>query len=267
MSSRAKTYIDQLTGQGSIAFTIGQMQNDLGITNKAARRTLERLLRNKEVATPAKGYYLILPPEFRELGCLPPNYFIDDLMSHWHKTYYVGLLSAAMFHGAAHQQPQNVQIMLPATRPDIICGKVVIQFTQNISCHKTPVELLKTPTGALLISTAEATAMDLVRFMRQSAGINRVATVIHELGEKLDEKKMLELTTVFKESAWVQRLGYLLEILGHEDMAQSLLAHLKTTKSRMIPLVPYLGKGNAKKCKKWRIYINANVESDLDDTE
>jgi predicted transcriptional regulator of viral defense system len=228
---------------------------------------LERLLCHKEVASPAKGYYLILTPEFRKLGCLPPNYFIGDLMSHWHKTYYVGLLSAAMFHGAAHQQPQNVQIMLPATRPDIICGKVVIQFIQNASCHKTPLESLKTPTGRLLVSTAEATAMDLVRFMRQSAGINRVATVIHELGEKLDQEKLLELTTVFKESAGIQRLGYLLEILGHENMAQALLAHLKTRKSRMIPLVPYLGVDNAEKCKKWRIYINANVESDLDDTE
>lgn len=267
MSSKAKAYIDQLTGQGSTAFTIGQMQDDLGISNKAARRMLERLLYNKEVATPAKGYYLILTPEFRKLGCLPPNYFIDDLMSHWHKTYYVGLLSAAMFHGAAHQQPQNVQIMLPATRPDIICGKVVIQFIQNAACHKTPVESLKTPTGALSVSTVEATAMDLVRFMRQSAGINRVATVIHELGEKLDKEKLLELTILFKESAWVQRLGYLLEILGYENTAELLLTHLKTTKSRMIPLVPYLEINNAKKCKKWRIYINANVESDLDDTE
>ncbi len=43
---------------------------------------LERLLYNKEIAAVAKGYYLILRPEFRELGCLPPNYFIDALMSH-----------------------------------------------------------------------------------------------------------------------------------------------------------------------------------------
>ena len=121
MTYKAKAYIDQLIGQGSIVFTIGQMQDDLGVTNKAARRMLDRLLCNKVVATPAKGYYLILTPEFRQLGCLPPNYFTDDLMSYWQKTYYVGLLSAAMFHSAAHQQLQKVQIMLLATRPDIIC--------------------------------------------------------------------------------------------------------------------------------------------------
>lgn len=94
MVAKAKKYIDQLTSRGTTAFTIGQMQRDLSITNKAARRMLERLLYNREIATPAKGYYLILTPEFRALGCLPPNYFIDDLMSYWHKTYYVGCIGS-----------------------------------------------------------------------------------------------------------------------------------------------------------------------------
>ena len=195
------------------------------------------------------------------------NYFIDDLMSYWHKTYYVGLLNAAMFHGAAHQQPQNVQVILPTIRPNVICGKVVIQFIQNAACHKTPAESLKTPTGTLLVSTVEATAMDLVKFMRQSGGINRVATIIHELGENLNKYKLLELTELFKESAWVQRLGYLLELLGYEDTAQALLAHLQKIKTRVIPLVPYLKTNNAKRCEKWHVYINAHVESDLDDTK
>lgn len=267
MVAKAKKYIDQLTGQGAIAFNTQQMQSDLGITYKATRRMLERLLDNKEIATPAKGYYLIITPEFRRLGCLPPNYFIDELMEYWHRTYYVGLLSAAMFHGAAHQQPQNVQVMLPTAHPSVTCGKVIIQFIQNVACNKTPVESLKTPTGKLFISTAEATAMDLVKFMRQSGGINRVATVMHELGEKLDKHKLIELVTLFNQSSWIQRLGYLLEVLGYEDIAQSLLSYLQTSKTRMIALVPYLGTDNAKKCKKWRVYINADIESDLDDTE
>ncbi len=37
MTSKAKAYIDQLTAQGSIAFTIEQLQNDLEVTYKAAR--------------------------------------------------------------------------------------------------------------------------------------------------------------------------------------------------------------------------------------
>lgn len=265
--AKAKKYIDYLTGKGAIAFTVEQMQSDLGITNKAARRMLERLSHNKEIATPSKGYYLIITPEFRELGCLPPNYFIDYLMSYWDKPYYVGLLSAAMFYGAAHQQPQNVQVMLPTTRPKVICGKVVIHFVQNAACNKMPVEALKTPTGRLLVSTPEVTAMDLVKFMRQSGGINRVATVLHELGEKLNKQKLLELTELFNESFWVQRLGYLLEKLGFDEMTQPLWSYLQTIKIRMIPLVPYLKVDNDKKCKRWGIYVNAHVESDLDDTE
>jgi len=265
MASKAKTYIDHLSGIGEISFTAMQLQKEMGVTNKAARRILERLRSNKEIATPAKGYYLILTPEFRELGCLPPNYFIDDLMSHWHKKYYVGLLSAAMFHGAAHQQPQGFQVLLPLTRPRIICGKVTIAFVQNSSCVKTPIQRMKTPSGTICVSTPEATAMDLVKFIRQSGGISRVATVLHELAENIDAEKLVELTHLFTESAWIQRLGYLLDKLGYSELAQVLCEYVGSIKTRMIPLVPYLPTVNAQKNKKWRIAVNTTVESDLDD--
>ncbi len=265
MTSKAKMYIDHLFGMGEISFTSVKLQKEMGITNKAAQRALERLRNNKEIATPAKGYYLILTPEFRRLGCLPPNYFIDDLMSHWHKKYYIGLLSAAMFHGAAHQQPQSFQVILPLTRPKVVCGNVTVDFIQNASCVKTPIQLMKTPSGTICVSTPEATAMDLVKFMRQSGGMSRVVTVLHELAESVDAKKLVELTHVFAESAWVQRLGYLLDKLSYTELAQALYEHLGSIKSRMIPLVPYLSVNNAQKNKKWRILVNTLVESDLDD--
>ncbi len=266
MSSKAKTYIDHLVGIGEISFTIGQMQQEMGITNKAARRALERLRRDREIVSLAKGYYLILTPEFREQGCLPPNYFIDDLMAYWNKPYYVGLLSAAMFHGAAHQQPQIFQVMLALTRPRIIRGKVTIDFIQNSSCMKTPVQKMKTPSGTVSVSTPEATAMDLVKYIRQSGGINRVATVLHELFENIKIDKLLSLTHLFGESAWVQRLGFLLDELGYEEQAESLYQYLGSVKTRTIPLVPYLPVSDVEKNKKWRIAINAIVKSDLDDT-
>lgn len=266
MASKAKNYIDHLVSVGEISFTIAKMQEEMGLTNKAARRMIERLRNNKEIATPAKGYYLILTPEFRSLGCLPPNYFIDDLLAHWGKPYYVGLLSAAMFHGAAHQQPQIFQVILPLTRSRIVCGKVSIDFIQKSSCLKTLTQQLKTPSGTLCVSTPEATAMDLVKFMRQSGGVNRVATVLHELSESIETERLLKLARLFPESAWMQRLGYLLEELDYSEHAQFLYEHLVTLKTRMIPLVPYLPVANAQSNKKWKVILNATVESDLNDT-
>ena len=41
--------------------------------------------------------------------------------------YYAGLLTAARYHGAAHQQPQIFQVVVPKNRPPIHCGLVKIR--------------------------------------------------------------------------------------------------------------------------------------------
>jgi hypothetical protein len=37
------------------------------------------------------------------MGIVPPEFYIDDLMKHLTRPYYVSLLNAAAFYGAAHQ--------------------------------------------------------------------------------------------------------------------------------------------------------------------
>jgi hypothetical protein len=42
---------------------------------------------------------LLLPSEFRNIGCLPAGHFIPSLMAHLEEKYYAGLLSAARLLG------------------------------------------------------------------------------------------------------------------------------------------------------------------------
>lgn len=267
MGSKTKTYIDQLVANGEISFTKQQMIEEMVITPKAAERALQRLSHQHEIASPARGYYLILTPEFRKQGCLPPNYFIDDLLHHWGKAYYVGLLSASMLHGAAHQQPQTFQVMVAEKRPDVACGNVSLTFVQNKLLLSTPTEFFKTPSGSMAVSTPEATAMDLMRFTRQSGGMSRVATVIDELAESIDSEKLLALSNNFSDTTWAQRLGYLLELLGYEHLSEPLYNALSIQRARYAPLVPYEGINACEKNKKWRVIINIDVVSDLHDTD
>ena len=51
---------------------------------------------------PYKGFYTIVPPEYRTAGCIPPEQFIPDLMDYLGEAYYAGLLSVSEYHGAAH---------------------------------------------------------------------------------------------------------------------------------------------------------------------
>jgi len=49
-----------------------------------------------------------------------------------------------------------------------------------------PVQPFNSPRGTLLVSTPEATAIDLVGYAAHAGGLNQVATVLSELAERMD---------------------------------------------------------------------------------
>lgn len=266
MSNKAEQYIDALTAEGSISFTAKQFIHDLDISYGTGKVILNRLSKQKKIISPSKGYYLILTPEFRKKGCLPADFFIDDLMQHLNKNYYVSLLSAALYYGAAHQQPQIFQVMLESQKRNLVCGNIHLEFIKNSNCNITPIKKLNTRTGYMNISTPEATAMDMMNYIRQCGGMSRVITVIDELAESLSKSSLIELAKISKNTIWVYRLGFLLDRLGYNKLAASLHRVIMNEKSRLIPLVPYESIGGAPRDEKWRIVINTALESDLDDS-
>jgi predicted transcriptional regulator of viral defense system len=265
MASKTEQYIDSLTAKGKISFTIETFSSDLGISYGAALVALKRLKDQRKIVSPSRGYYLVLTPEFRRRGCLPPDFFIDDLMRHLNINYYVALLSAAMYYGAAHQQPQTFQVIVPDKKNNIQCGNIYIEFIKNKYSSRTPVQKMKTRIGFMNVSTAEATAIDIMNHMPQCGGINRVATVIEELGEAIDGEILKVLAEKNKGSPWVNRLGYLLDKFGFNGIAV-LLYESFDKNSRIIPLTPHASSVGMPRDKKWRVILNIKVESDLDDT-
>lgn len=266
MTTRAEQYIDNLTAVGEISFTMEKLCRELGISHGAGLVAVQRLSKQKKIATPSKGYYLILTPEFRGSGCLPADFFIDSLMRHLNKKYYVSLLSAALYHGAAHQQPQMFQVIIEGKKEIIHCGNICIEFIKNIDLQNMPIKKIKTRTGFMNVSTPEGTAMDLMRYMRQCGGINRVATVIEELSETMVSQALVDLAEKTTERAWIHRLGFLLDRFGFDDLAAALYEKRDKNFNRIVSLVPYAKITGTPRNKKWKIAVNANVESDLDDT-
>jgi predicted transcriptional regulator of viral defense system len=262
---KAQYYLDHLASEGKFSFTRAQIKHNLKLTNNAASCLLRRLKHKSQITSPAKGYYLIITPEFRSLGCLPPDFFIEDLMKYLQMDYYVALLSAALYHGAAHQQPQIFQVMIPVSHTDIQCGHVKIKFIKNQMLDSSLVMQLKTRTGFMRVSTPEATAKDLLNFISQSGGMGQIATVIDELAECLNIDMLQKLAMQNQQSQWIQRLGYILDILGYKELSEGLFQMIKNKKLRIIPFVPNRTMTSAPRDKKWRIAINTIIKSDLDD--
>ncbi|MDE6769223.1 MAG: type IV toxin-antitoxin system AbiEi family antitoxin, partial [Muribaculaceae bacterium] len=94
-----------MTGKPCFSFTDVRVAFPAS-SEKTIANSLSRLVKRKILALPAKGFYCVIPSQYALHGVLPPAYYVNQLMTYYGKSYYVGLLSAAVFWGAAHQRPQ-----------------------------------------------------------------------------------------------------------------------------------------------------------------
>ena len=262
MGTVSEAYIDELQANGRYSFTTEEVQKTLGTSIVATQAVLRRLKAKKRIASPYRGFYIVLPPEYRKLGCLPPEEFIPDLMLHLGEPYYVALLSSAGFFGAAHQRPQVFQVMVHKARRRIICGGVEVQFISRHDMQITPIFEQNTPRGVLRISTAEATAFEMIGYMHHCGGLNNVTTVLMELCESINGDQLKKIAALYP-SAWVQRLGYLLSFIGENDLVKVLENALSGKKLFPVSLVPGSEAVEPFRDKKWNIIVNFQVDSDL----
>ena len=220
---------------------------------------LNRLAKQGAIASPVRGFYVVVPPEYRSLGCLPAEQFVPALMKDRGQPYYAGLLTAAQYHGAAHQRPQEFQVLLTRPRRAITCGRVRVAFVVRKRLRDVSVETVNTPRGLLVISTPEATALDLVGYHNHAGGLGQAATVLAELAEKIDLDK-LAAAGATAPVPWVQRLGYLLEHVGVGDKAVMLKASVRARAHEFTLLLPSACRAKATRNKDWKLYVNAEVE-------
>lgn len=256
-------YVDRLQGVARYTFLRQEALKQTGLSPGAWKAALWRLRQKKRVAVVRHGFYVIVPSEHRTRGILPPDWFIHDLMKFLNQPYYVGLLSAAALHGAAHQRPQAYHVITSrATRMIEVAG-VRIRFFKKENLQGIPVQKVRTFTGDILVSSPEATALDLVAYERGIGGLNRVLTVLQELGEKILPDALRKTAEVNSSLACVQRLGWLLDKAGHKAATPKMKAWLDRQKAKATRLdASKLGRGFPRDGK-WNVIVNTNVEGDL----
>lgn len=258
----ARDYIASLAERGRYHFTSPDAQKALSVSAAAAKLALNRLAKRSLIASPGRGFYVIVPPEYRRLGCLPADQFIPALMERFGLRYYAGLLSAAQYHGAAHYRPQEFQVLLAKARRPIRCGAVQVSFVVRKRLDDVPVQKFNTPRGMIVASTPEATALDLVGYQHHAGGLNQVATVLAELAEKLDGEK-LAAGAATAPVTWAQRLGYLLEFVGAEAKTTALRNYVRQKARQTTALEPGAESTGSRRDSTWKLFINAEIEAEL----
>jgi len=265
-------FVDELLIQGRNAFTRKEVEPVLGLSKDALTAALTRLAKRTRIASPRRGFFVILRPEDQRAGAPDPAQWIDPLLRYLKLDYRVSLLRAASFHGSSHQAAMVFQLVVPRQLRRIDLGRHRVAFV-----HQTPeafgvvnqpgnLDTLKTSAGFARVAGVELTMLDCVRYFRKAGGINGVAQVAKDLGDKASPRKLAELAAVY-ESSCVRRLGYLLEFVGHERWADALEPFARKAKTALPldpsvkPISSVLSVSN-ERSSRWKLILNEHVEVD-----
>ena len=268
--SRLSSYASGLLSAGRVVFTAKEAEQALDVGRGAFLDAAERLQRRQALLNPRRGFYVVVPPQYASWGGPPPAWYIDALMRHEGQAYYVGLLKAAELHGATHQAVMEFQVMSAKRLPKIRAGRnlIVFYFRRNLEAVTAGTEDRKTDTGTMKISSAALTALDLLRYPQASGGIDSVATVLSDLAEKIDPEQLAALSAAV-EPPVVQRLGHLLQHLGHDALTGAMLRLLQargslawTELDRKEVRDPDFESGPQQRDPRWRVIVRRVPELD-----
>jgi len=265
-----KCYIKEIRRKGNRYFTVEQLMLDLNISRNAALNSIARIKKDGDLISPAKGLYVIVPPEHQPYGSIPAEDLTPILMSYLKLEYYVAMLSAASFYGATHQKPAHFQIITnKRIKHPLEFGQIKLEITHKKNINNLPIRDFTVSTGYLKVASPELVIFDLLSYMSKSGGLNHIATVLSELVSVIDCNKLLELAEQIGEKAWLQRLGFILEKIDSmdEEKVLQLINQLQNYLSKkslvFVPLATELAQTGCARIKKWKIIENTTIESDL----
>lgn len=263
-------YLDKIQAIGRSSFTLQEIMKEEHVSNNSAACGIHRLKKARKIVSPLKGLYVVVPPEHQPNGCIPAAELMPIIAEHLRAEYYVGLLSAAAFYGAAHQKTFKFQVVTnKRIRHPLEFGQVKIEIITKQILINLPVRDFTVSTGYLKVAAPELVAIDLFKYTNKAGGINNIATVLSELVESIDADQLIKLAQDINEGYQLQRIGYMLEKLNvmnegkRDQIVSSLAQYLTNNMQAYVPLSPNMPRVGCNRCEKWKIIENTDFESDL----
>jgi predicted transcriptional regulator of viral defense system len=261
----AKEYIKYLLSIESYSFSLDEIAQITAGSSNSLKFELHRLTDKGEIVNLRKGFYLIITPRYSSAKKLPIQLYCEKLFNHLNRNYYVGLFSAAKFHGASHQQIQRDYFIIEKPKcNDISKNPIDIRFFTTTNWSDTNIQQKKSDAGIFKISSPALTIVDLIHHQTKLGGINRMLTTIEELTEEVTESDLLNLLRWYPNKSTLQRFGFLLEVLGMEEKFQEMIyAELKATNFYPVLLSPKSKEKPGAVDNKWKVDVNVKLERDL----
>jgi len=256
-------FVNELQRNARYVFSRAEAADALGLRGDALTKALQRLSGSRRICRVQRGFYVVVPVEYASSGSPPVDWFVDDLMQHIGQPYYVGVLTAAALHGAAHERPQEYHVVIPVSHRVIRAHGARIRFFQRANMGQVRTDARQTYTGSIPVSTPECTALDLVRFSKSIGGLDAALKVLGELGERISPEKLLSAAQSESLRAIVQRVGWLLDRAGWEKHTSPLAAWLAEVRPSRTVINASIPARRGPVCRKWQVIENDQPAGEL----
>ena len=262
-SIRAHDLNAYLLSRGISSIQTKEIAQLLSIPENQVRQRMALLRRRGEFVSPARGFWVPVPPDKRNWGAPEPWAYFEDMMAHLDSGYCVGWLTAAAVHGASHQAAQVFQVAVSKHMNDRIVGRSQLQFRTRIAVNDFPAQVVTRPEGRLKVATPETTALMLAADLDMASGIDNLATIILELAESgsLQPDLLMEAAPLFPMAA-VRRLGWVLDEFS-SGIDTDELADWSSKSEVSASHLTANAESEAEYNKRWSIVINRKVEPDI----
>ncbi|MGZ8641921.1 MAG: type IV toxin-antitoxin system AbiEi family antitoxin domain-containing protein [Actinomycetota bacterium] len=246
-------------------FTLEDLINQLGLTPVQARRTAERLVEDHQARRLQRGIYALLHPadwHHREAGYTANWYATAARLIH-PRPYHLAFYTAMEIHNMLSHPLLTVLVATTVQKKPVFVSPVRFRFVRIAERRFFGQETREIQPGkAIEVATLERTFIDCVDRPELCGGLEEVLGGFRRRHGELDSDKLLRFLYRLSEPTLTKRLGFLLEVVGHED--KTLLDEMHTMAGRLghyVPMVPGAVKTqHVWRDKKWELEIDVPVD-------
>jgi len=204
-----------------------------------------------------------------------PYFYIETLMQHLKREYYVALLSAVEVHLSPKEALQANEITIITSLPplrDSFRGESKIRCLVKKEIKNLKEIGVKRKTlpfsieeRTLRVASLELTAVDLLLYEKEIGGIQKAVEVIQRIKKHLSWQELPTEVILSTPVSIFQRLGYVLSFIKEKELAERLKERVLSTGKkfrRTLLKTDVPEKGGEPFCPIWKIVVNISLQND-----
>ena len=279
-----RKWIQLLEEKGIYSFSMQELKEVFAhLKEKTILNTLGTLKKQGKLLPLWNGIYSIVRfvdignaidnKAIREEG--KPYFYIETLMQHLKREYYVALLSAVEVYLSPKEALQANEITVITSLPPLRDsfrgqGKIRYFVKKDIkNLREIGVKRKTLPFSieerTLRVASLELTAVDLLLYEKEIGGIQKAVEVIQRIKNHLSWQELPTEVILSTPVSIFQRLGYVLSFIKEEELAERLKERVLSTGKkfrRTLLKTDVPEKGGEPFCPIWKIVVNISLQND-----